>query len=146
MFTGIIEEIGEVAAIDDTKAFRTIRIRGNRVFDDLKIGSSIAVNGVCLTVRAILEDNFTAEMSRETLERTSLGILNPGSIVNLERPMRADAVPRTERHALVDRRDARRAPRGLRRHAQARHRDVRAFVLGPAHRGILDGHLPDVAC
>ena len=106
MFTGIIEEVGEVAGIIDTGAFSTISISGKSVFDDLQIGSSIAVNGVCLTVRTIGADErseckrdsaqpsnnvFSAEMSRETLDRTSLGSLARRSIVNLERPMRADA-------------------------------------------------------
>ncbi len=91
MFTGIIEEIGEVVEIKEAGDFRAIHVRGKTVFDDLKIGSSIAVNGVCLTVRSIATNVFTAEMSRETLDRTSLGNLARGSIVNLERPMRAES-------------------------------------------------------
>jgi riboflavin synthase len=91
MFTGIIEEIGEVVEIKDTGDFRAIHVRGKSVFDDLKLGSSIAVNGVCLTVRSIATNVFTAEMSRETLDRTSLGNLARGSIVNLERPMRPES-------------------------------------------------------
>ncbi len=91
MFTGIIEEIGEIVETRDTSDFRTIFVRGRGVFDDLHIGSSIAVNGVCLTVRRIAGNVFSAEMSRETLARTSLGNLASRSIVNLERPMRADA-------------------------------------------------------
>jgi riboflavin synthase len=91
MFTGIIEETGEVVAIKDIGAFRSIHIRGKSVFDDLHMGSSISVNGVCLTSRSIAADTFSAEMSRETLDRTSLGYLSRGAIVNLERPMRADS-------------------------------------------------------
>jgi riboflavin synthase len=91
MFTGIIEEIGEVVEIKDAGDFRAIHVRGKSIFDDLKLGSSIAVNGVCLTVRSIATNVFTAEMSRETLDRTSLGNLARGSIVNLERPMRAES-------------------------------------------------------
>ncbi len=91
MFTGIIEEVGEVVEINDAAEFRTIRVRGSRVFDDLRIGSSIAVNGVCLTARSIAANAFAAEMSRETLDRTSLGSLKKGALVNLERPMRADS-------------------------------------------------------
>ena len=91
MFTGIIEEIGKVVEIKEAGDFRAIHVRGKTVFDDLKIGSSIAVNGVCLTVRPIATNVFTAEMSRETLDRTSLGNLARGSIVNLERPMRAES-------------------------------------------------------
>ncbi len=91
MFTGIIEEVGEVVDISDSTDFRTIRVRGRSIFDDLRMGSSIAVNGVCLTARSIDSGTFTAEMSRETLERTSLGNLSPRAIVNLERPMRGDS-------------------------------------------------------
>jgi len=91
MFTGIIEEVGEVVEIEDTGNFRTIAVTGNTVFDDLRTGSSIAVNGVCLTVRSMASRIFTAEMSRETLERTSLGSLKKGTVLNLERPMRADS-------------------------------------------------------
>jgi riboflavin synthase len=91
MFTGIIEEVGTIVGVSDAQDFRTIQVRGTAVFDDLKIGSSIAVNGVCLTARTIADRTFSAEMSRETLDRTSLGRLEKGSTVNLERPMRADA-------------------------------------------------------
>jgi riboflavin synthase len=91
MFTGIIEETAQVADISDASAFRTITICGQAIFSDLRIGSSIAVNGVCLTVRSQTAETFSAEMSRETLERTSLGNLGKHAIVNLERPMRADS-------------------------------------------------------
>jgi riboflavin synthase len=91
MFTGIIEEIGEVVEINDQAAFRTIHVRGKSIFDDLRLGSSISVNGVCLTARSTNGDTFSAEMSRETLDRTSLANLKKGAIVNLERPMRADS-------------------------------------------------------
>ena len=91
MFTGIIEELGEVLEIQDSTGFRTIRVRGRAIFDDLRIGSSIAVNGVCLTARSVAGEAFSAEMSKETLDRTSLGSLKKGAVVNLERPMRADS-------------------------------------------------------
>jgi riboflavin synthase len=91
MFTGIVEEVGEVVKIKQTGEFRTVQVRGKSVLDDLRLGSSIAVNGVCLTARSIDGGTFTADMSRETLERTSLGHLAGGAIVNLERPMRADS-------------------------------------------------------
>src|SRR2546426_6228272 len=90
MFTGIVEEVGEVLEIEDSGKFRTIRIQGNAVFDDLRTGSSIAVNGVCLTVRTMTSRTFPAEMTGETLDRTSLGDLNKRTIVHLERPMRPD--------------------------------------------------------
>ncbi len=91
MFTGIIEEVGEIVGLDEAGGFRTIRVRARAVLDDMKAGSSIAVNGVCLTATTVTPDVFTADLSHETLDRTSLGRLNKGSIVNLERPMRADA-------------------------------------------------------
>lgn len=91
MFTGIIEEVGQIAEIRDAGEFRTIIVSGRNVFDDLQTGSSIAVNGVCLTARSISDHTFSAEMSRETLDRTSLGNLGKGTLVNLERPMRADS-------------------------------------------------------
>jgi riboflavin synthase len=93
MFTGIIEEVGEIAAIEeagDSGGFRPLRVRASGILEGVSAGASIAVNGVCLTVRQHDKDSFTAELSRETLERTSLKHLGTGSIVNLERPMRAD--------------------------------------------------------
>ena len=91
MFTGIIEEVGGVVEIRDTGDFRTIRLHAKSVLDGLSVGSSIAVNGVCLTVRSRGVGIFSAEMSRETLDRTNLGDLAKDAIVNLERPMRADS-------------------------------------------------------
>src|ERR1051326_3178012 len=91
MFTGIIEEVGEIVQLQDSGDFRTIAVSGHNVFDDLRTGSSIAVNGVCLTARSISHQTFSAELSRETLDRTSLGDFRQGTIVNLERAMRADA-------------------------------------------------------
>src|SRR5689334_4639 len=91
MFTGIIEELGEIADLKDAGEFRTIYVHGTSIFDDLLLGSIIAVNGVCLTVRSMHQNTFAAEMSRETLDRTSLGSLARGVVVNLERPMRADS-------------------------------------------------------
>ena len=91
MFTGIIEEIGEVIESSDSSDFRTIRVRCRTVMDDLRLGSSIAVNGVCLTACSVDGTSFSAQMSRETLDRTSLGRLTRGGIVNLERPMRGDS-------------------------------------------------------
>lgn len=91
MFTGIIEEVGEIVEMNETQDFRTIRVRARTVMDDLRPGSSIAVNGVCLTVRSISGNTFSAELSRETLDRTSLGSLGPDALLNLERPMRGDS-------------------------------------------------------
>jgi riboflavin synthase len=91
MFTGIIEEVGEVTEIAAGAEFSTLRVRARRVMEDLAIGSSVCVNGVCLTVRSMAAGNFSADLSRETIDRTSLQLLRKGSIVNLERPMRGDS-------------------------------------------------------
>jgi len=90
MFTGIIEEVGEIAEIADSGGFRTLRVRARRTLDGIQAGGSISVNGVCLTARTIHNDGFTADLSHETLERTNLKVLAAGSLANLERPMRAD--------------------------------------------------------
>ena len=91
MFTGIIEEVGQVVELDDSRDFRTIRVRAAKIMDDLGLGSSVAVNGVCLTARSFDPTSFTAELSHETLERTTLRSITRGSLLNLERPMRADS-------------------------------------------------------
>ena len=90
MFTGIIEEVGHIVAIEDSGEFRTLRVEAGAILDGIKAGASISVNGVCLTVRTFNAGSFTADLSRETLERTSLNALRAGTVVNLERPMRAD--------------------------------------------------------
>jgi len=88
VFTGIVEELGEVVAKTDGPESAVLQIKGPLVVSDAAHGSSIAVNGVCLTVVDLKDDTFTADVMRETLERTSLGALEPGSRVNLERPVR----------------------------------------------------------
>jgi len=90
MFTGIIEEVGEIEALSDAGEFRSVRVRAGSILNGAEAGNSIAVNGVCLTVRTREPRSFTADLSRETLERTSLKALRVGATVNLERPMRAD--------------------------------------------------------
>jgi riboflavin synthase len=90
MFTGIIEEVGQVVGLDDTNDFRTLSVRGGQLLNGVTAGASIAVNGVCLTVRTLQGNTFTADLSRETLDRTSLKSVNSGTTVNLELPMRAD--------------------------------------------------------
>lgn len=87
MFTGIVEELGQVTAVEDLGDSSRFRLRGPAVTEGAKHGDSIAVNGVCLTVVDLDEGEFTADVMAETLDRSSLGALVPGSRVNLERPM-----------------------------------------------------------
>ncbi len=94
MFTGIIEELGTVAAIGDTTGCTTgdtpgsrLSIRCSTVLGDAAVGASIAVNGVCLTVAELRPDSFSADLAPETLKRSNLGDLRAGSRVNLERPL-----------------------------------------------------------
>ena len=90
MFTGIVEELGEVTALTDLGDSVRLRLRGPGVVADARHGDSIAVNGVCLTVVDATADGFTADVMRETLDRSCLGSLSVGDPVNLERPMRLD--------------------------------------------------------
>jgi riboflavin synthase len=90
MFTGIVEELGEVEALTDLGDSVRLQVCGPRVVGDAGHGDSIAVNGVCLTVVAATGDTFTADVMRETLDRSSLGALRPGDRVNLERSLRLD--------------------------------------------------------
>ncbi|MEV4921049.1 riboflavin synthase [Streptomyces tirandamycinicus] len=90
MFTGIVEELGEVTAVENLGDASRFRLRGPVVTEGAKHGDSIAVNGVCLTVVETAGGEFTADVMAETLKRSSLGALAPGSPVNLERPMVAD--------------------------------------------------------
>ncbi|GHB05242.1 MULTISPECIES: riboflavin synthase [Streptomyces] len=87
MFTGIVEELGEVTAVEKLDDASRFRLRGPVVTEGAKHGDSIAVNGVCLTVVDLGEHEFTADVMAETLNRSSLGALAAGSRVNLERPM-----------------------------------------------------------
>ncbi|MEV7913139.1 riboflavin synthase [Streptomyces griseus] len=87
MFTGIVEELGEVTAVERLEDASRFRLRGPVVTEGAKHGDSIAVNGVCLTVVDTADGEFTADVMAETLKRSSLGALTTGSRVNLERPM-----------------------------------------------------------
>ena len=89
MFTGIIEEIGKIKRISLSGKSGSLEIAANVVLEGTKIGDSIAVNGVCLTVTSLSEASFTADVMAETLRRSSLGSLTAGSSVNLERAMSA---------------------------------------------------------
>jgi len=90
MFTGIVEELGEVVRLDAGAESARIIVQGPVVTSDATHGASIAVNGICLTVVARDGDAFTADVMLETLRRTSLAGLTAGTRVNLERPMAAD--------------------------------------------------------
>ncbi len=86
MFTGIVEELGEIVANDDRVDSARVTVSGPLVTADARAGDSIAVNGVCLTVVDVHSDGtFSTDVMRETLHRSSLGALVPGSPVNLER-------------------------------------------------------------
>ena len=91
MFTGLIEEKGTVTALDQLGDAVRLTIRGPLVTTDAAHGDSISVNGCCLTVAALDVDAFSADVMAESLARTSLGDLEPGSEVNLERAMAAGA-------------------------------------------------------
>lgn len=90
MFTGIIEEIGVVRHVVSARSFGEISVRAEKVLDGTKVGDSISVNGVCLTVTSLSADGFTADVMPETLRRSNLGELQSGATVNLERAMAAD--------------------------------------------------------
>ena len=90
MFTGIIEEIGTVKKISLSGKSGSLEIGAKKILEGTKIGDSIAVNGVCLTVTGMASSSFTADVMAETLRRSSLGSLSVGSGVNLERAMSAD--------------------------------------------------------
>ncbi len=88
MFTGIVEELGEVVSVEHLGGAARITVRGPQVTADAQDGDSIAVNGTCLTVTGLSGSEFTADVMAETLRRSGLGDLAPGSPVNLERSLR----------------------------------------------------------
>ncbi len=91
MFTGIVEELGTVVALESQSDAMRLSVRGPLVTEDASLGDSIAVNGVCLTVASLEGEVFTADVMRETLDRSSLGALAPQAPVNLERAMTLQA-------------------------------------------------------
>lgn len=90
MFTGIVESMGTVIEAADAGGKRRFTVEAGRLGAGLKVGDSVAVNGVCLTVVETARERFRVEAVEETLARSNLGDLEAGSAVNLERPMRAD--------------------------------------------------------
>ncbi|WP_413380356.1 riboflavin synthase [Alkalihalobacillus sp. 1P02AB] len=90
MFTGIVEEIGEIATVKQNGEAIVMKINARKVLADVHLGDSISVNGVCLTVTEFNHQSFSVDMMPETVRATSLNGLNRGSKVNLERAMKAD--------------------------------------------------------
>ena len=90
MFTGIVEEMGTVTKLIRDSKQQRISINCHKILEDIHIGDSIAVNGVCLTVVTYDKNSFQADVMNETFMRSGLGALRPGSPVNLERAMAAD--------------------------------------------------------
>ena len=91
MFTGIVEELGTVVSLRLLEDSATIAVHGPLVTSDAQHGASISVNGVCLTVTSLNDEEFTADVMLQTLKLTNLGSLAVGDRVNLERAMRADS-------------------------------------------------------
>ena len=90
MFTGIVEEMGTIRSIRKGTHSAVLEIQARVVLEDIHVGDSIAVNGVCLTATSFTPSTFTADVMHETLNRSSLAALHPGSRVNLERAMAAN--------------------------------------------------------
>jgi riboflavin synthase len=104
MFTGIIEELGRVAAFDTKETGARLTVEYSTILHDAEIGASIAVNGACVTAVEFGTQMFSADLAPETLKRTNLGDLRPGSRVNLERPLRANS--RLDGHFVLGHVDA----------------------------------------
>lgn len=90
MFTGIIEEIGKIQIIQKKANSAVISVKASEIMKDIHLGDSISVNGVCLTVASISKSSFAVDVMHETLNRSALGNLRTGSLVNLERAMAAN--------------------------------------------------------
>jgi len=122
VFTGIIETVGTVTALETRGELARIEIEAPAILEGVRIGDSVAVNGACLTVTRLAAPRLSFEAVRETLERTSLGRLEAGSRVNLERAMRADG--RLDGHIVQGHVDATGSVRAVERHGT----DVRFVV------------------
>lgn len=90
MFTGLVEEVGRVTAIKQAEGKRRITVAAQQVIRELHEGDSCAVSGVCLTALDITSQSFSADLAKETWERTALSRITPGALVNLELPLKAD--------------------------------------------------------
>ena len=87
MFTGIVEEVGTILSMQKGTSSIKLNISANKILEDLKIGDSVSVNGICLTVTTLNDKAFTADAMHETLNKTSLYTIKKGSKINLERAM-----------------------------------------------------------
>jgi len=87
IFTGLIQEMGEILSIKGSSQSKKIKIKAKKVLENVKIGDSIATNGVCLTVTSFSKDYFEADVMNETIERSTLKRLSSGSKVNLEKSL-----------------------------------------------------------
>jgi len=130
MFTGLVEATGHVASLTPTES--GVRLRVGSPFGALTLGESVSVNGACLTVTAATEDAFDADLTSETLERTTLGRLATGARVNLERPLMVGA--RLGGHLVSGHVDGRARVVALMEEGEARHvkvecpRDLARYV------------------
>jgi riboflavin synthase len=114
LFTGIIEDIGRVVGSEDRDGQRTLSLEAGVVADELHVGSSVAVSGVCLTVTECKGKRFCVDVSTETLERTTLGQLLPDARVNLELPVRPQG--RLDGHFVLGHVDGRGRVLSVRQH------------------------------
>ena len=90
MFTGLIEETGIFVGMEEGASYKRIEIKAKKVLEGIKLGDSISVNGICLTVTSVFHEKFTADIMPETVNRSSIGVLRIGDKVNLERAMVED--------------------------------------------------------
>lgn len=88
MFTGLIEEVGSLSSRTVLSAGAELSVKCKKVLEDISLGDSVAVNGVCLTATKLLDNGFSADLSLETISGTTLGKLPVGALLNLERPLR----------------------------------------------------------
>jgi riboflavin synthase len=100
MFTGLIEDVGKVSEVSDSAGTRRITVVAPRIAGQLREGDSVSVSGVCLTALAVNDRSFSADLAAETLARTSLSRIAPGTSVNLELAMPADSERRFGGHVV----------------------------------------------
>jgi len=132
LFTGIIEEIGRVVGSTDRRGQRTLSLEAESVVGDLRVGSSVAVSGVCLTVTSREGQRFTVDVATETLDRTTLGTLAEKGPVNLELPLRPQG--RLDGHFVQGHVDGRGRIVSIRQHGSDR-------VLRIEHAEEADGYI-----